>query len=91
MNQYDFTLILEADFEGPYPTAEEAWMDAIEGILFGRYEGNATPGIRAGEPYVAYSVKAPSMDVALRDAVSFLEKEGHVVRRVEIERDEVPA
>ena len=89
MNQYDFTLILDAAFEGSYPQAEDAWMDAIEGVVFERYEGDATPGIRAGVPYVGYSVEASSMEVALRDAVSFLEKKGYIVRRIEIERDEV--
>lgn len=89
MNQYDFTLILDAAFEGPYPQAEDTWMDAIEEVLFERYQGDATPGIRAGVPYVGYCVEAPSMDVALRDAVAFLEKEGYIVRRIEIERDEI--
>ena len=39
---------LDADFEGAYPDAEDAWMNAIGDVLFERYEGDATPGIRAG-------------------------------------------
>ncbi len=88
---YDFTLIIDAAFEGAYPDAEDAWMNAIGDVLFERYEGDATPGIRAGVPCVSYSVDAPSMETALRDAVTYLEHKGHRVLRVEIERDEVPA
>ncbi len=89
---YEFSILLEAEFSGePYPEAETRWLDAITDVLYERYQGDATPAIRAGQPLVGYSIEAPSMDVALRDAVSFLEKNGYTVRRIEIERDEVPA
>ena len=88
---YTFTLIIDATFEGAYPDAEDVWMNTIGDVLFERYEGDATPCIRAGMPCVSYSVDAPSMEAALRDAVTYLEHKGHHVLHVEIKRDEVSA
>ncbi len=83
---YEFTIVLDAEFSGePYPDAEIRWLEAITGVLYERYQGDATPAIRIGQPLVGYSVEAPSMDGALRDAASFLEKEGYAILHVEIE------
>ena len=50
---YDFTLIIDATFEGAYPGAEDAWMNAIGDVLFECYKGDATPGIRERKLYDA--------------------------------------
>ena len=80
---YDFTLILALE-------GEEGDLDLLERLL-APFEGDATPGIRPGVAYAAFSVEAPSMEIAIRDAVTYLENNGVKVLRVEIERDEVPA
>lgn len=82
---YDFTIILKDELaDGP-----EAWFDQVEGPLFERFEGDATPGIRAGIPYIGFFIEAESFDAAFRVALEVLEEINQRPLRIEIDADTI--
>jgi hypothetical protein len=81
MKTYDFDLAITRDMTG----------DDAADLLFELFEGDVSPVVRSGVPFLSCSIEAPSFFAAVRRVLRRLRAEGVEVLRVELEPDAVAA
>jgi len=79
-HSYDFDLVLAR----PAGFDPEMFLDAVEGMLFEEFEGDVTPGVIAGVPYLACTVEADTMEAGLNALVARVVALGLTPERAEI-------
>ena len=82
---YDLEVFVEWDETGADGFADVDFLD----VLFERFEGDVSPGVRAGQPYLGGTVEATSLDEAARLLTEAASALGLRPRRVQFYPDAV--
>ena len=89
LRAYDLEVFVEWDAPGEDGLADQDFLDAFSDVLFERFEGDISPGIRAGHPYLSGTVEAPSLEEAVRLLTDAASELGLRTKRVQFYPDAV--
>ena len=84
MRTYEFDIFVQ--WEG---LADVEFLAKLEEPLFEAFQGDVTPAVMAGRPYVSATLEADSLEAAIRRVIEILKAEGMEPDRLQMDHAEM--